>query len=353
MPHPDPIVSANLYCSGQADRALRHAVLPFRQALRTSGVEASLWWMRYSRGGEHLKLRVHAEAESHEAIWARLETTAEAFLAELGPLDPDAERPLNLALTPIDVEDETETPPADRSLLQTQYRRSPIVFGGPPFIDDDAYLALATDCLGQGCDWILAELENTDGFSASLRQLTYLQMMIAALAALGLSKDQRIDCLLYCRDWLVRFPLLKMKAKDEAADQWLARLEKRAALLSDFQTTLRGLAQDRWREGDDALAEAASPEGRWQRSLGTLADYLEPHRDEARYQVDPFASHFLFPPVSKLFSSVANPLGLSQAAQAQTLHLLLSAVAPERAGETIVLRRPAPAAAADGDPSAG
>src|SRR4051812_36808733 len=59
---PDPIISANLYDFRRLDRVIARFVVPFLLAAEAKALDQPfyLWMLRYLRGGEHLKIRVHA-----------------------------------------------------------------------------------------------------------------------------------------------------------------------------------------------------------------------------------------------------------------------------------------------------
>ncbi|MFS8064935.1 MAG: lantibiotic dehydratase C-terminal domain-containing protein, partial [Byssovorax sp.] len=158
LPLPDPLLTANVYCAGRLDHVLHRGVAPFWRRLREGHAEqqAYLWCVRYPRGGEHLKIRVHAPEARSSALRSSLEAAVSDALAELGAATTATAPPRPDGALPIDVEDEGTEAHADPSFLWTHYRRSAVSFGGGPLLDDDRYVALFTRCLGAGCEKALA-----------------------------------------------------------------------------------------------------------------------------------------------------------------------------------------------------
>src|SRR3712207_6295981 len=107
--HPDPIVTGSLYCSGCLDQALL-AMATLRNTLRELGSEdvPYLWSMRYARGGEHLKVRVHGPSHVDSLVRETLRDAAEGLLRSVGPLPVGVERRIRPDAIPIDVDDRAE-----------------------------------------------------------------------------------------------------------------------------------------------------------------------------------------------------------------------------------------------------
>jgi hypothetical protein len=326
-PGADPLVTANLYCEGLQDAALHGALAPFGARLREGDPDRAgfLWIVRYPKGGEHLKVRVHAPADREPCLRELLRETVDTWLATLPPDDPERpERPRRDApgLPAIDPEDEAATPWPDRSLVWTRYRRSHVSLGGGPFLADDLYVAHLTSCLGAGCGIVLDALvpDATGKVADSLRQTTLLQLLIGGLAAVGFGAEERAAYLAYHRDWLVRFSLVKGGGDAERTRELLARFDQRAAQMGASLGALRDAALTTWGELPDCG-------DLWQRALAGLAGYVSRFRGHPDYRLDPFSEDPVFTPVFKVFHGMANHLGLGMLPEALTHHLLLRAVA--------------------------
>src|SRR5512133_161067 len=137
LPLPDPLLTANVYCAGRLDDVLLRGVAPFWRGVRAEHPEqqAYLWFVRYLRGGEHLKVRLHAPEAMREALRSSFEAAVRshlATLATLGSAPAAAAAPRSDGALPIDVEDEGAEAHPDPSFLWTHYQRSAVSFGGGP-----------------------------------------------------------------------------------------------------------------------------------------------------------------------------------------------------------------------------
>lgn len=322
MHYPDPILSANVYASGNLDGVLQYALRPFLGMAqeRHPDREGYLWTMRYGCGGEHLKIRLHGPAEEGEALRETLGEAIERSLADLGP----APEPENRAPTPpIDVED-SQGPHDDRSWLWTTYQRDPISLGNNPFLSNDGYVARLTRCLGAACE-VAVEALDSEADSATLqiaRHNTLTQLVLEGLAALGFNDAQRQDYLYFHRDWLIRFPLLKSNGTLDRAREMTHHFDSIREQMPAEMETLGELARTEWQTSNtDADA--------WRRSLADFWSYTASLCEEPEYHLDPFASMPIFTPVFKVFHATANQLGLSSLEEALVHHLLAAATAPE------------------------
>ncbi len=134
---PDPLISANIYCAGQIDSLIGGAIAPFWRDLSSHSDAASfyLWLLRYDKGGEHLKIRLHGRGEIQAHVAELLQDSVASFFADQPPTEQAGhtgsakESPLTSRLPPIDVEDEAGASVPNRTLVFTQYRRSPISLG--------------------------------------------------------------------------------------------------------------------------------------------------------------------------------------------------------------------------------
>jgi hypothetical protein len=337
---PDPVLTANIYFSGQLDRLIEEAVAPFWSALRAApgGAEYFLWLLRYDLLGEHLKIRIHGPAE-------RLGELRERLAAAVGPLlEPGTaaapgggagQRSPAIARwrrPPIDAEDAAKAPPADRQLIFTRYRRSPVSLGDRPFLDDDRYCALLAATLAAGCEEVLSAAGGPPGDRlGERRQVTLFLLLIAGLALLP---GGRGDYLAYHRDWLIRLPLLKLNGSRTQGEEIQGRFETIAVRRAGQREFLAGLAQGAW-QPPDAGAAAATP-FTW--ALAELLAELPRFAALPAARVDPFAAgpaeELVFPVLFKVFHGLANQLGIGRFDEAFAHHLLLRAVEPqnERAG---------------------
>jgi hypothetical protein len=316
---PDPVLTASLYCVGRLDQAIFHAVALFWRELRRHDPErlCYLWLMRYGKGGEHLKVRIHGPESLRPLIRGLLEEKAARFLDSL----PEAEAPPSRTrqrVPAIDAEeDEVDGGRPDRTLLWTTYRRSPVSLGGKPFLLDDRYAALLTRCLASACERVLALQPYADGsLPHRVRQGALLKALIRGLAALGFPAGKRVEYLAYHRDWLLRYVLPQIwRSEAEAVEHLQRRLDEQMAGMAGSRLPLR-------RALDEDSTESG-PDMDWERSLSGLLAYVSPLCRDPDYRLDPFASDPVFAPVFKVFHGLANQLGLRQRDEAFAHHLLL------------------------------
>jgi hypothetical protein len=340
--YPDPVLSANIYCSGRLCEVLHRLVKPFWDAWRGSDPQRTtyLWVMRYARCGEHLKVRLHA-FESHATLLRELlESAQRQYFSSLGPPDPGAPSRSTRTAPPIDTEDGAPFDYPDRTFLWTRYNRNPLSLGSQPLMGDDQYTARITRCLGCGTEILLARLEtDTNGRCPfALQSSLFMQGLMAGLSALPFSPSERNLYLLYHRDCLLRYLRRRNTSPDGTSIV--------AKTMSRFETEL---AKRNGRKGGltrvalEAL-EAADTEtwsgdvSAWRAALEDLFEYASPLCFSL--QLDPFAERPVFPVLFKVFQGFANQIGLDQLNEAFLCHLLLAITADEQLRRRQVPLRP-------------
>lgn len=322
----EPLVTASLYCSGCLDRALAEAALPLRREI---GDRPWIWAVRYSRGGEHLKLRIHAAPEREGELRAAVEEACRRFLAVIGPPPADAVRVQRADAPPIDADDGEPEPPPDRSFRFTRYRASQVSLGGEPYLSDPGYRARMAECLARACDMVLAEIaEAGSPLIHARRQRLMLHALLAALSALGLSAPQAARYCAYHRDWLIRAPLLDRGDDEERAQSVLGDLERRGEAAARTVEILRAASGFTGGDGSPAPGGGADPSP-WGGAVRRLRDYVGERFDLGDERPDPFAADTFAPVLIKLLHGLANVVGLKALDEAYALHLVLLASSPE------------------------
>ena len=324
-------MTANLYCANHLNEVVFHVVRPAWRRFKEEDPENlwQLWFMRYGKGGEHLKIRAHGPAEGKALLADLLARSAEAFFSSLEP-PGDARQPGRWkGAPPIDAQDRVSSDHPDRSLLWTDYGRSHISLGGKPLLLDDGYVSRMTECLAQAAEIALKRIEPdaVGTFPHQRRQSTLLASLMASLAALGFTSEQRTAYLHYHRDCLLRFLLLKSEDPFEKAREtlhgWHLRVEK---MESSFQM-LKALARERWEQGRHAES-AEDSEAAWGRALVRLHGYVAPLCQNPDFHLDPFSPDPAFAPLFKAIHGLANHLGIGLPDEAFAHHLLLLATDP-------------------------
>jgi hypothetical protein len=336
----DPIVSANVYCSGRLSEVIHRAVAPFWTELKRSGDADSiyLWIMRYAKCGDHLKIRLHGPAWRRQRMLNLLAGALESYLGSLGPGDPAVPQKTASFATPIDEDDFAESDYPDRTYRWTRYLRSPVSLGFAPYLHDDGYVSLLTVCLSRGTEILFARLKTGQDGQASHQEVQRILLLalVAGLSALPLTWDERLLYIAYHRDWLLR-ALLKRPGGSggpERAEQLLARLEAEAAKQQSALGRLAELAYACCRDG--VASEWDGDLAAWRGALCRFARYLEPRCGALSHHVDPFAEAAIFPPLFKVMHGFANQLGLKHIDEAFAYHLLLAAVAPPEIRSRVV-----------------
>lgn len=318
--YPDPFLTANLYCKGFLDELVHQVVRPFwlESAPQREGTEPYLWMLRYGRGGEHLKIRVHGPESLRPTLRDSLAEKAALFFGQLQAPAAGSPEPGQSAAPPIDPEDQ-EAEHADRTLLWTTYRRSPIVLGAPPLPEDARYAGLFTRCLGHGCEVVLARYASGPPLAAG-RQAALLELLASGVAALWPTQAERVSYFSYHRDWLVRIPILKRQLGTRKAREVLERYDKAAQGFDPARkAALKALLQP---EG--------GPPSPWARSLTDLREDLRRFEGKPEYSVDPLVAGPLYPAVFKVLHGLANQLGVNPLNEGLAHHLALHTLAPQR-----------------------
>lgn len=312
---PDPLLTASIYAPSRLDGVLREGVAPFLRAVqeRVSGGWC-FWFVRYARGGEHLKLRLHAPAGAEGEIRSLLSETMRLLWSRLpGAPEGDA-RPSRPDVPPVDGDEGTEAVHPDRTLHWSAYRRSPVSLGPAPFLEDDGYVARMVGALAAGSARALAALEGPEPPAPAARQRALLRLLVDGLAALRLGAEERAAYLAYHRDWLLRFAAPD-PAREAAAR---AALEARGERMAGVVEQLRGAMDAATAEAEPAAARHGFPA-----VLAELHAYLGRFRGRAAFDVDPFAADVAFPPLFKAFHGFANQLGVHPLEEAFAHHLCL------------------------------
>lgn len=326
--HADPFLAASLTAPGALDRALVEVVRPLHDHLLALDQSAYLWVMRYGKGGEHVKIRLHGPASLAEPMRRALEEKATPWLTELPAGEPPGEPSAAAQAAPsVDPEDDE---PWDGGLRWTTYQRNYINLAGPPWLDDGGYAALATECLGRGCTQILTSLQlGRDGkVPAPMRQQILLRLLIAGLGALGFETGRRHDYLRYHRDWLIRFclpPGSTASQQEMVRGRFDLQVRRMAPAVAQIGSAVGSL----W-TGNAARDEGPDgPSDPFCDALARLCRYAEGLGEDPRFQIDPLTRDAVFSPLFKALHGLGNQVGIPPLEEAFCHHLLLHASGAE------------------------
>lgn len=326
---PDPVATASIYCADRLDHVIDHCVAPFWRAVteRDGGEHAYLWMMRYRRGGEHLKVRIHAPDPMGPVLRTELEQAARSYLDTLEGAATDGRDSADPAVPPVDVEDEVTEPYPDRSFLWTRYRRSPVSFGAEIFLANDRFAAIFTRAMSHGSARVMAAMRADDGAKVPFRarQAAVLKAVISGLSAVDWDQAMRASYLSYHRDWLLRYMTARMHGGREHADALLARF---TSIMEKMGPVLRAVEQTIAAQWSPAHGDARRPSGDWAGSLRDLADHVSRSVCYAGQVIDPFACDPAFPALFKVIHGLANQAGFKALDESFVYHMLLQLYAP-------------------------
>lgn len=313
----DPSVTVNIYASGLLDDLLEHAIAPFwSQAQRSSPAGSCyLWIMRYARGGEHLKVRVHGPQDSANALKPLLFEHAERWIEKARSLPPAEPRRENPKAPPIDAEDKSDTPFADRTIISTTYGRTYVSFPASPWLEDDELVRLAGRCLAGTTGIFLETLAEQGALSDSQRQSLLAKALVQALRTVGWGDVfHAIDYLAFHRDWLLRFFIPESAKELEVRARFDAQANQ-----GPVQDSLAQFIHQEW--GRDSRSDEAA---QWLQAYAALAAHTEKFAADSDHQIDPFTTNVTFPPVFKMLHGMANQFGVTPLHEAYVHHLLIA-----------------------------
>jgi hypothetical protein len=310
---------------------MQNAIVPFWRDLGATGVEhrSYLWVLRYGRRGEHLKLRIHSPescrchhlqdllARSIHGYFSTIkESLARPSLREKGEAPP------------IDLEDEDPARADDCTLLWTTYRRSPISLGSRAMLADDQYVGCLTRALACGLESAI-EIFNSAASPQSLRRNTLLKMLISALAVSEFQASQRLNYLVYHRDWLLRVAIVTSGLDFADSGKLLEDLDRQVEKVGPGIEILKQAVDREWSNAGESGTSYLS----WRHAIEELCLCLGLYRENPDLDPDPFAEDLVFLPFFKVIHGLSNQLGLRRLEEAFSIHLLLRAAggdSPER-----------------------
>lgn len=325
LPQPHPALSVNIYCAQRIDEVIHRCIAPFwRQARPSDPHRSYLRIQRYGRGGEHLKVRLHAPEAALDKLRHSLEMAVKSYFDTIAAIPASTEVRTFSHVPAMDVEDESPAGHADRTFVWTHYRRNPIEFPGKPLLDDDGYVARAVRCLAESTERVLeAIVPDEQGMVPfHVRQNTLLRLLMASISALPWSPEHRSAYFAYHRNWLVRYRLMLVGAPGniEKANEMMQRFDTNLDRLGAGLDSYRQKAATQWNQSGDLLDDA---ETSWRAAIADMHQHVAQLGEDPRFHIDPFATNATFPALFKAQHAIGNQLGIPPGDEAFAHHLLL------------------------------
>jgi hypothetical protein len=315
----DPILTANIYASGLVDNLLQQGIVPFWRDVQGARPDGGCWFwiMRYARGGEHLKIRVHGERAGADSLRPLLYGHLERWMEKARTYPAANLRVNNPKAPPIDAEDKAEANFADRTFVATTYGRSYVSLPASPWLEDKNFVALACRCLAATTGVFLAAVDEHGELSDGSKQSLLAKSLISALGASGLGdRTSATEYLAFHRDWLLRFFIPESSKELEIRAHFDAQ-----ASSSTARTRLAQLSDEKWARNNSG--QEAEP---WLRTFAALSAYTQSFAGSGAHQIDPFTTNVNFPPLFKMLHGMANQFGVTPLHEAYVHHLLIKAV---------------------------
>jgi len=318
---PDPVITASIYCTDHLDHVIFRALRPFQDRAQeaVNGEPLFLWIIRYGKSGEHVKVRIHSSPDQREVLRQILEDKVHELFTTLPPSSL-TRKILNWAgAQAVDPEDRVDRPYPDRSLLWTTYRRSHVSLGPSLLLEDDRYVELSTLCLAAAADLLFALHPHFSGQLAyRFRHSTLVKALFGGIDALGLPPEKAAKYLLYHRDWVLRFCVLKNWWDREQAAKVVKLFDRRIDEQSLLEPTIA--LQKHATEGLNA-----GPDQEWRAKLREFFLYVSAFDVRTEGRLEPFAELPWHPPLFKVLQGLSNQLGMQLLDEAFVHHTLLSA----------------------------
>jgi hypothetical protein len=156
-------LSFHLFYHGDRDRLLLELAQPLAGSLLNEGCIDRFFFLRYTLGGPHVRLRFRALPEWDVEIQSRVEVAAAAFFDACPSMTPKAEaeiRENNRRILATDPNEHDDAIYPDNSLQTVPFRPEVDRYGGPALLDHslDFFAASSASCLEflashQGMPW--------------------------------------------------------------------------------------------------------------------------------------------------------------------------------------------------------
>ncbi len=323
---PDPAITVSVYCNRKLDQLLRDAIKPFWHEVRERhpGEPHSIWFFRYAKCGEHLKIRIHGAEAVVATVRERLAPNIESFFRTPAADPLPGVWVSKSALPPLDHEDEEEEDYPNKTLLWTQYRRRPEPVGCEFYTRDETHLSLFARAQSSAAEVVLEHLTALVDSEQFLqrRQTLFLKLMLSGLAATDFDASKWMDYHAYHRDWLIR-SLTRINPSSLKPSSILAEFDQRLERARSGVASLSSNVRIGAAAADPS--EEAGAIGDWSRSVAAFYRHIQTYRGQLEYDQDPFTDDNAYLPLHKVFCGVANQFGFRLSHEAYLHHLLHAA----------------------------
>lgn len=190
---PRPWQSLHIHRYADQDGFLVHGLAPELERLRASGAADGSFFLRYWKGGHHIRLRLRTSPETAQQVADRLAAHLARHPADT-PLDAEEFGPAQATMAALEAETTAELLPPD-SVHHAAYTPETGKYGG------DLGVAIAERFFEASSDTALATLARLPGGSAG-RLGAAFSMMLRGLCSARLAPDAMADFLAhYCVLW--------------------------------------------------------------------------------------------------------------------------------------------------------
>lgn len=177
-------LSAHLFYRGNLHLLLKKLVLPFLQEWEQSPALQRYFFIRYGEGGKHIRLRLQLLPQWENAAKEKLEAIAATFFKEHPALENSTSVPGQSAV---------ETEGVRYVVYQPEYNR----YGG------EEVMRGAEIQFGASAAFVVAQLADSENWSAQQRFLFAIKMHLAFWIAQGFTKAQiKVICERFIDEWL-------------------------------------------------------------------------------------------------------------------------------------------------------
>lgn len=299
----------HFFYHGSRDRLILSSIKPLVEDLWRHRLIQNFFFMRYSLGGPHVRLRLHPAAGAHEAIRQRVRARAERFFADAPSTDSLDEAAIQKINRSIQVNDEDEDGRCftDNSVEELPFQAEITRYGGRELLPHSLDL-FAVSSLNA-----LAFLEGFHGAPAGRRLPAALSLLSHQAVGLARDVDELRDISRYAEEWSAAYARLVQRG-DEAFER--------------SAPSFIGLLRNRLRSESEETQDDDGGGATLSRASLALADAVSSVGEEARHTIKTSHLHM-----------TANRLGVTNAEEVYLGRILTRSIEALHAQEPDLVER--------------